>query len=106
VSLRRFSLSFPSYNDSRIDSDELLQAGRAMKAFILMVTWFYYGQPPASSQAEFTSMEACIVARNAVLADAARLKSDSDLEVAQKRAQGIFLNPIPPPTASAVCAAQ
>jgi hypothetical protein len=77
-----------------------------VKAFILMITWFYYGQPPVSSQAEFTSMEACMVARNAALADAARLKSDSDLDVAQKRAQGIFLNLIPPPTASAVYTAQ
>jgi hypothetical protein len=73
--------------------------------FILMVTWFYYGQPPATSQAQFTSMEACNVARNAVLADAARLKSDIDLETAKKRAQGILSNPIIP-TVSAVCAAQ
>src|SRR5262249_46008551 len=26
-----------------------------MKTFILMVTWFYYGQPPATSHAEFSS---------------------------------------------------
>jgi hypothetical protein len=76
-----------------------------MKAFILLVTWFYYGQPPASSQAQFTSMEACLAARNAVVQDAGRLKQDSDLEVERKRAQGIISNPIVP-TVSAVCAAQ
>jgi hypothetical protein len=73
---------------------------------ILMVTWFYYGQPPVSSQAEFTSMEACRAAQASVIQDAARLKSDSDTEVARLRAQGTILNPIPPPTVSAVCAAQ
>ena len=45
-----------------------------MKAFILMVTWFYYGQPPATSQTVFTSMEACTAARDAVLQDAAKVR--------------------------------
>jgi hypothetical protein len=72
-------------------------------AFLLMVTWFYYGQPPVTSQAEFTSMEACTSARTTVLQDAARLKSEADLEVAKKRSQGIIYNPIIP-TVSAVCA--
>jgi len=75
-----------------------------MKAFILMVTWFYYGQPPATSQTVFTSMEACTAARDAVLQDAARLKSDADREVARLRALGTISNPIIP-TVSAVCAA-
>jgi hypothetical protein len=76
-----------------------------VKTIILMVTWFYYGQPPVSSQAEFTSMEACTVARNAVLADAGRLKFEADRETARLRAQGIISNPIIP-TVSGVCAAQ
>ena len=76
-----------------------------MKTFILMVTWFYYGQPPSNSHAEFNSMEACVIARDAVLHDAARLKSDADREVARLRAQGTIYNPIIP-TVSAVCAAQ
>jgi hypothetical protein len=76
-----------------------------VKGFILIITWFYFGQPPVSSQAEFTSMEACANARDAVLQDAARLKSDSDLEVAKLLAQGIISHP-PIPTVSAVCAAQ
>lgn len=77
-----------------------------MKTFILMITWFYYGQPPSSSQAEFTTMDACIVARDSVLSDADRLKHNSDVQVERLRAQGTILNPIPPPTVSAVCAAQ
>jgi len=73
--------------------------------FILMVTWFYYRQPPVSTQTQFGSMEKCTIARNAVLADAARLKFESDQQVAKLRAQGVISNPIIP-TASAVCAAQ
>jgi hypothetical protein len=76
-----------------------------MKTFILMVTWFYYGQPSATSHAEFSSIEACSVAKEAVLQDAARLKADADRKVAKARAQGGFLNPIVP-TVSAVCAAK
>ncbi len=76
-----------------------------MKTFILMVTWFYYGQPPATSQAEFTSMEACTVARDAEFQDAARLKADADRETARLRAQGVLSNPIIP-TVSAVCVAR
>jgi hypothetical protein len=76
-----------------------------VKAFVLLITWFYYGQPPVSSQAEFTSMEACTTARNAVLQDAARLKSAAEFEVERKRAQGVITNPIIP-TVSAVCVAK
>jgi len=76
-----------------------------MKTYILLVTWFYYGQPPASSQVQFTSMEMCLAARDAVLKDVIRLKTDSDLEVQRLRAQGVVSNPTVP-TASAVCSAQ
>jgi hypothetical protein len=79
--------------------------GGKMKTFILMVTWFYYGQLPATSHAEFGSMEACATARDAVLQDAARLNSDADRETARLRSQGTISNPIIP-TVSAVCAAQ
>jgi hypothetical protein len=72
---------------------------------LLLVTWFYYGQPPTTSQTTFNSMEACTAARDAVLQDAARLKADADREVARQRTQGTISNPVIP-TASAVCAAQ
>jgi hypothetical protein len=34
-----------------------------MATVVLMVTWFYYGQPPVSSQIEFSSMQACLDAK-------------------------------------------
>jgi hypothetical protein len=67
---------------------------------VLLVTWFYYGQPPATSQTQFSSMETCEAARQAVLRDAMRLKSDAERD--QKLAQGLS-NPIIP-SVSAVCA--
>lgn len=76
-----------------------------VRPITLMVTWFYYDQQPATSQAEFTSMEACAVARDAVFQDAARPKTDADREVARLLSQGTFYNPIIP-TVSAICAAQ
>jgi len=72
---------------------------------VLLVTWFYYGQPPANSQTQFSSIEACQVAREAILRDAGRLRADAQKEVEQKRAQGIMYNPAIP-TVSVVCAAR
>jgi hypothetical protein len=72
-------------------------------ASVLLVTWFYYGQPPSNSQTQFLSLEACQVARDSVLRDAARLKAEADKEVERLRAQGTIYNPIVP-TVSAVCA--
>jgi hypothetical protein len=48
-----------------------------MKAVVLLVTWFYYGQPPATSQTVFSSMDACLHARTLLLLDAERLKNDA-----------------------------
>jgi hypothetical protein len=76
-----------------------------MKSVILLVTWFYYGQPPANSQAQFTSMEACIIARESILRDAVRLKSEAERRVEELRRQGVIYNPIIP-TVSAICATQ
>jgi hypothetical protein len=36
---------------------------------LLLVTWFYFGQPPHSYQVEFSTVEACQAAKLAVLAD-------------------------------------
>jgi hypothetical protein len=52
--------------------------------FVLLVTWFYYGQPPAASQTQFSSMEACQAARESVLGEAIRLKSEWENEVVRK----------------------
>jgi hypothetical protein len=74
-----------------------------MTPTVLLVTWLYYGQPPANSQTQFASMETCQVARESILKDAGRLRADAEMEVQQKRCQGILSNPIIP-TVSAVCA--
>ena len=76
-----------------------------MTPAVLLVTWFYFGQPPTSSQTQFSSMEACQVASASILRDAARLKADADKEVARLRAQGTIYNPVVP-TVSVVCAAR
>jgi hypothetical protein len=75
-----------------------------MKA-ILLVTWFYYGQAPASYQTPFENMDACLAARAAIMGDAVRLKVEAEKDVEQKRTMGIISNPIIP-TVSAVCSVQ
>lgn len=72
---------------------------------ILLVTWFYYGQPPAASQTQFTTMEACNLARINILRDAARFREEADRQVQLERTRGVLLNPIVP-TVSAICAVQ
>jgi hypothetical protein len=76
-----------------------------MTPAILLVTWFYYGQPPSTSQTQFTSMQACQMAREAIVRDAARMRADADRQIEQERAKGLAYNPIVP-TVSAVCAVQ
>jgi hypothetical protein len=64
-----------------------------MGAAVLMVTWFYYGQPPVSSQTEFSSMQACLGAKSQVLQEQERLRLNAQKEVEEKRAQGVIYNP-------------
>jgi hypothetical protein len=75
--------------------------------FLLIVTWFYYGQPPATTQSQFTSKEKCEIARDFVFADAERLKKEA-YEEARKPQPGITVLSVNPifPTVSAVCVAQ
>ena len=72
---------------------------------VLFVTWFYYGQPPVSSQIQFESMEKCSGAREVLLFDAGRLRFQAEQEVKLKAAQGIIYNPVVP-TVSAICVVQ
>jgi len=51
--------------------------------YILLVTWISGGQPPASYQTLFNSAEACEAARQAVLADAQRVKQQQVQEGGQ-----------------------
>ena len=44
-----------------------------MMAFLLLVTWLSYGQPPSDYQVEFSSNEACEAARLQLIKDAERI---------------------------------
>lgn len=76
--------------------------------FVLVVTWFYFNQPPTIYQSAFASSDLCESAKAAVLADAQRLKDAAIAGSTQRRSDGsvaIFSNPIYP-TASAICQKQ
>jgi hypothetical protein len=82
-----------------------------MKPYILMVTWLISGQPPYSYQVTFFSEEACIAARDAVLADGRRVKAQDDqvqIDAAKstKVDPALFLASKQSPDVSAICAAQ
>jgi hypothetical protein len=62
---------------SRFDGPELKEHGAdaevTMMAFLLLVTWLGYAQPPSHYQVEFSSNEACEAARLKLLKDAERI---------------------------------
>jgi len=70
---------------------------------ILLVTWFYFGQKPATSQTPFSSMDACQTARWAIVKEASQMREYLEGDARNKAAQGILTNPIIP-MVSAVCA--
>lgn len=70
---------------------------------ILLVTWFYYNQPPQSTHTAFKTEQACEVARQQILNDASRLEANRQAEIQQDAQRGVISNPIPAPTVSAVC---
>lgn len=72
--------------------------------YILMVTWFYFGQAPASYQTEFTSQELCEGARFNLLHEEIRLRQESEDQSSQDQARGIIRGAVPPPKLSVVCA--
>jgi hypothetical protein len=81
-----------------------------MKPYILMVAWLVPGQPPYSYQVTFFSEEACVAARNAVLADGRRIKAEHDkVQIDAANATGVesalFLASKQSADVSAVCAA-
>lgn len=67
--------------------------------FILLVTWFYAGQPPQSYQVRFSTERSCLDARDHVLAEGRRLANPT----AQRLPGGGEIIPFAP-TVSAVCA--
>jgi hypothetical protein len=56
-------------------------------AFLLLVTWLGYAQPPSHYQVEFSSNEACEAARLKLIKDAERI-GQSMIEHAQDRQIG------------------
>jgi hypothetical protein len=82
-----------------------------MKTFLLLVTWFVQGQPPASYQAQFSSLDTCEAAKEAVFKDADRLRRQVLAEsIFKGKALGIPENVASAgailPTVTAACAAQ
>jgi hypothetical protein len=69
----------------------------AMTAYILMVTWFYFGQAPASYQTEFTSEELREGARYNLLHEEIRLRQVEE-QSKQDLAHGIIKGEAPPPS--------
>jgi hypothetical protein len=73
--------------------------------YLLLVTWFAFGQAPSNYQAEFATAEACAAAVAAVEAEQLRLAKRYPGATAEKAPDGslILSNSGPAPTASAVC---
>jgi hypothetical protein len=81
-----------------------------MTPYILMVTWLILGQPPQSYQVKFLSEEACVAARDAVLADGRRVRAEYDrIQIDAAKASevdpSLFMASKQSPDVSAVCAA-
>ena len=76
--------------------------------FVLLVTWFYYGQPPNSYQVAFATTDACELARAQVLADAKRLNDEAIIKSQpQRQSTGmVTMTNYIAPTVSAVCIAK
>ena len=83
--------------------------------FVLLVTWLVAGQPPASTQTEFTTMASCQVALAQVFYEQKRLAdkpaNDARLAGGIEIAPGVFRSPsgviqsLPAvPTVTAFCA--
>lgn len=75
-----------------------------MTGYVLLVTWFAYGQPPASYQTIFDSERACGMARFAVLAEADRMKAEVFGTPGDAAKRNTFIPAsAAPPKVSAIC---
>jgi hypothetical protein len=54
--------------------DRLKRRTRDPEAFLLLVTWLAYDQPPSHYQVPFNSNEACEAARQQLIKDAERIR--------------------------------
>ena len=59
-----------------------------MMAFLLLVTWLSYGQPPSDYQVPFSSNEACEAARLQLIKDAERIRQSMIERATQDRQIG------------------
>ena len=75
-----------------------------MQPVLLIVTWFYFGEPPQTSHVEFGSMNACQTARREILHSATQLKYEAETEAQEAWQRGITnIAHLPAPTVSVVC---
>ena len=81
-----------------------------MKGFVLLVTWFVPGMPPASYQTSFDTAQTCQVARAAVHAEERRVLAQymqrADAATGGQGQPASFLALGVAPTVTAVCVAQ
>ena len=78
-----------------------------MNTFVLLVTWFAYGQPPSSYQAVFNSAEACGKARQALLMEAESMRMNAGYRAVAAAKEGKYLPASQAaPKVSAVCTPQ
>jgi len=78
----------------------------ALMTAMLLVTWFFFNQPPSSYQVPFDSVESCETARGKVLADAERLRAETPTVPVIRNLPGggqAVTAPTPAPMLSAVC---
>jgi hypothetical protein len=82
-----------------------------MKAFLLLVTWLAYDQPPSHYQVPFSSNEACEAARLRLIKDAERIRqsmieraSAQDRQIGSNNKTALLMAAIAnAPYVSAVC---
>jgi hypothetical protein len=76
---------------------------------MLLVTWFYYNQPPSSYQLPFDTAVTCATARTKLMADAQRISDETPKgQIVENHPDGSrsVRTPLPPPFLSAICVAR
>ena len=76
--------------------------GDTQMKYVLLVTGFYYGQPPATTQLEMLNSDFCIAAQRTVQYDAARIEAEIKHQQGEDAKHGVISNPIIP-LVSATC---
>jgi hypothetical protein len=85
-----------------------------MKAFLLLVTWLAYDQPPSHYQVPFNSNETCEAARQQLIKDAERIRqamidraTAQDRQIGSNNKTSLLMAAIAnAPYVSAVCVAE